>query len=77
MKRLFVITVGKTHSGKSTFARNLEKELDNSFVLDQDNHAKFINTYYPKLQPKIGPNKLKHSISRLFNRGIVLISVKE
>ena len=45
MKRLVVITVGKTHSGKSTFARDLERELENSFVLDQDNHAEFINTY--------------------------------
>jgi deoxyadenosine/deoxycytidine kinase len=53
MKRIAVITVGMTHSGKSTFARNLEKELDNSFVLDQDNHAEFINTYYQKLQPKL------------------------
>lgn len=65
MKRLVVITVGKTHSGKSKFARELEKELENSFVLDQDDHAQFINTYYQKLQPKSGPNTLKHSISKL------------
>lgn len=65
MKRLVIITVGKTHSGKSKFARELEKELGNSFVLDQDNHAQFINTYYRKLQPKSGPNTLKHSISKL------------
>lgn len=65
MKRLAVITVGKTHSGKSTFARDLESHLDNSFVLDQDNHAEFINKYYPMLQPKTGPNTLKHSISKL------------
>ncbi|MEN2466166.1 AAA family ATPase [Ornithinibacillus sp. JPR2-1] len=65
MKRLVVITVGKTHSGKSTFARELEKELENAFVLDQDNHAEFINTYYQKLQPKTGPNTLKHAISKL------------
>ncbi|MGV3463705.1 MAG: ATP-binding protein [Heyndrickxia sp.] len=65
MKRLAVITVGKTHSGKTTFARALEKELDNSFVMDQDNHAEFINTYYKNLQPNAGPNSLKHSLSRL------------
>lgn len=65
MKRLVIITVGKTHSGKSTFARDLERELDNSFVMDQDNHAEFINTYYKRLQPKSGPNTLKHSISKL------------
>jgi len=65
MKRLVIITVGKTHSGKTTFARALEKELDNSFVMDQDNHAEFLNTYYKNLQPKAGPNTLKHALSRL------------
>lgn len=65
MKRFVIITVGKTHSGKTTFARALEKQLDHSFVMDQDNHAEFINTYYKNVQPKIGPNTLKHSISRL------------
>ncbi|WP_144475602.1 ATP-binding protein [Cytobacillus oceanisediminis] len=65
MKRLVVITVGKTHSGKTTFARNLEKELDHSIVMDQDIHAAFINTYYRKLQSQNGPNTLKHAISKL------------
>jgi adenylate kinase family enzyme len=65
MKRLAIITVGKTHSGKTTFANALEKQLNNSFVMDQDNHAEFINTYYKNLQPKQGPNTLKHSLSKL------------
>ncbi|MEN2768211.1 AAA family ATPase [Ornithinibacillus xuwenensis] len=65
MKRLVIITVGKTHSGKTTFARALEKTLRNSLVMDQDNHATFINTYYKSLQPKQGPNTLKHAISQL------------
>ncbi|WP_440895008.1 ATP-binding protein [Amphibacillus sp. Q70] len=65
MKRLVIITVGKTHSGKSTFAKDLEQALENAFVMDQDNHAEFINTYYQKLQPLSGPNTLKHSISHL------------
>ncbi|KAA0546934.1 ATP-binding protein [Bacillus sp. BGMRC 2118] len=65
MKRLVIITVGKTHSGKTTFARLLENELENSFVMDQDNHADFINNYYKKIEPKQGPNTLKHSISKL------------
>lgn len=33
MKRLVIITVGKTHCGNSTFVKCLEKELDNSFVM--------------------------------------------
>ncbi|WP_409271630.1 AAA family ATPase [Neobacillus sp. SCS-31] len=65
MKRLVIITVGKTHSGKTTFARALEKQLHNSFVMDQDNHAEFINTFYKNLQPKQGPNTLKHLLSKL------------
>jgi deoxyadenosine/deoxycytidine kinase len=59
------MTVGKTHSGKTTFATALEQELANSIVIDQDNHGEFINTFYKKLQPKQGPNTLKHAISRL------------
>jgi deoxyadenosine/deoxycytidine kinase len=65
MKRLVIITVGKTHSGKTTFANALENQLNNSFILDQDNQAEFINAYYKKLQPKQGPNTLKHSLSKL------------
>ncbi|MHA6253300.1 ATP-binding protein [Oceanobacillus sp. CAU 1775] len=65
MKRLVIITVGKTHAGKSTFAKALEHKLDNALVMDQDNQAAFINTYYEKLQPKQGPNTLKTSLSRL------------
>lgn len=58
------MTVGKTHSGKSTFARELEKQLNNSIVIDQDNHAEFINTHYLKLRPVGGPNTLKYTITR-------------
>ena len=65
MKRLAIITVGKTHSGKTTFARELEQKLNNSIVMDQDNQAEFINTYYNSLQPKQGPNTLKHAMSKL------------
>ncbi|MFY3791898.1 AAA family ATPase [Ureibacillus sp. MALMAid1270] len=65
MNRLVIITVGKTHSGKTTFAKALEQVLENSIVMDQDNHAEFINTYYSNLQPKKGPNTLKHAISKL------------
>ncbi|MFC9448584.1 AAA family ATPase [Bacillus cereus] len=64
MKRLVIITVGKTHSGKTTFARALEKELPHSFVMDQDNQAEFINTHYDKLQPAKGPNTFKHGLSK-------------
>ncbi|WP_341519713.1 ATP-binding protein [Bacillus paramobilis] len=64
MKRFVIITVGKTHSGKTTFSRALEKELPHSFVMDQDNQAEFINTHYEKLQPAEGANAFKHGLSK-------------
>ncbi|EJS04817.1 MULTISPECIES: AAA family ATPase [Bacillus] len=64
MKRLVIITVGKTHSGKTIFARALEKEFPNSFIMDPDNQAEFINTHYEKLQPTEGPNTFKHVLSK-------------
>lgn len=63
MKRLLIITVGKTHSGKTTFAKRLEKELRNSLVIDQDNHADFINTHYKALLPRQGANTLKYAVT--------------
>jgi tRNA uridine 5-carbamoylmethylation protein Kti12 len=64
VKRLVIITVGKTHSGKTTFAKDLEKQLQNSVVIDQDNHAAFINTFYRKMLPTQGPNTLKYAVSQ-------------
>lgn len=65
MKKLVIITVGKTHSGKTTFAHALEKHLSSSIIIDQDNHAGFLNTFYKKLLPVQGPNTLKTSLSKL------------
>lgn len=64
MKRLVIITVGKTHSGKTTFAKELEKKLNEALVIDQDNHAEFLNTYYKKLIPKQGNNNIKYAITQ-------------
>ncbi|MFC7783432.1 MULTISPECIES: ATP-binding protein [unclassified Rossellomorea] len=64
MTRLVIMTVGKTHSGKTTFAKSLEEQLLNSVVIDQDNHAEFINTFYRSLLPMEGPNALKYAISQ-------------
>jgi predicted kinase len=64
MNRLVILTVGKTHSGKSTFARMLEGRLDHSVVIDQDHQAEFLTTIYPKLLPAEGPNKLKYAVSK-------------
>lgn len=57
------MTVGKTHSGKTTFAKELEQQLGNSVVIDQDNHAEFVNTYYRSLRPLEGPNTIKYAIT--------------
>ena len=39
--------VGYTHSGKTTFARKLVKELTDIVLLDNDDIASFINSQYP------------------------------
>lgn len=64
MKRLVIMTVGKTHSGKTTFAKALEKRMPNSIVVDQDNHAEILQTYYPALVPKEGPNTIKYALTQ-------------
>ena len=64
MNRIVVVTVGKTHSGKTTFAKQLELQLKNVVIIDQDNHASFINAYYKSLRPKEGPNTLKYAVTQ-------------
>lgn len=64
MNRFVIMTVGKTHSGKTTFARKLEKDITNSVVIDQDNHAEFLNSIYPLLVPTKGPNKIKYALTQ-------------
>lgn len=64
MTRFVIITVGKTHSGKTTFAKNLEKRMSNSIVIDQDNHAEFLHVFYPGLLPKDGQNTIKHELTQ-------------
>lgn len=64
MDRIVVVTVGRTHSGKTTFAKQLELQLKNAVIIDQDNHASFINAYYKSLRPKEGPNTLKYAVTQ-------------
>lgn len=63
MKRIVILTIGPTHSGKTTIARQLEQALPHFVVLDQDNQAEFLNTHYVKLVPQNGPNTLKFLLS--------------
>mgnify|MGYP001282444063 CR=1 FL=1 len=63
MTRFVIMTVGKTHSGKTTFAKQLESELQEAVVIDQDNHAELINKHYRKLRPAKGPNTLKYTVT--------------
>ena len=64
MKRLVIMTIGKTHSGKTTFGKKLEEKLQTSIVIDQDNHATFLHTHYPKLVPEHNQFKLKIMLSQ-------------
>ena len=63
MKRIVILTIGPTHSGKTTIARQLEQTLSHFVVLDQDNQAEFLNAHYEKLVPQNGPNTLKFLLS--------------
>ena len=64
MKRIAIITVGKTHSGKTIFARALEKQLESTVVIEQDNHAEFLNCHYKILIPRQGRNIIKQNITQ-------------
>jgi predicted kinase len=64
MNRFVIMTVGKTHSGKTTFAHKLEEKLENAVVVDQDLQAEFINTYYRKLLAEQGPNTIKYAVTK-------------
>ncbi|MDN7228045.1 AAA family ATPase [Planococcus sp. N064] len=64
MNRYIIMTVGKTHSGKTTFANELEKKLVNAVVIDQDSHAEFLQLQYPRLVPSGGPNLLIYALTR-------------
>lgn len=65
MSRLVIMTVGMTHSGKTTFAKALENRLENAVVVDQDNHSEFLQTHYEKLVPEGGTNHIKHALTKL------------
>jgi len=58
------MTIGKTHSGKTTFAKELEKKLVHSVMVDQDTHAEFLQAHYARLLPKDGPNLIKYTLTR-------------
>lgn len=44
-----LLTIGKTHTGKSTFANELLKEIQNGVILETDLIALFLRANYPKL----------------------------
>lgn len=63
--RLFVVTIGKTHSGKTTFANALKQKLSNSVVIDQEAHVEFLQSYYQDSLPKQGNHTMKNTMSKL------------
>lgn len=64
MRRFVIMTVGKTHSGKTTFAKALEKRMPNSVAIDQDVQAEILSLYYPTLVPKEGTNTIKYALTQ-------------
>ncbi len=46
-KKYVVMCVGRTHTGKTTFARKLARYLLNATIIDNDEIALFISKAYP------------------------------
>lgn len=61
--RTVLLTIGPTHAGKTTFARQLAQRLPASLVIDQDLQARFLLEQYPELIPTEGPNHVKHDLT--------------
>jgi len=49
MERFALLTVGKTHTGKSTFAKEIVSQIPNCVILETDPIAVFLSTTFPKL----------------------------
>lgn len=49
MTKYVLLTVGKTHSGKSTFANEIVSEIPNCVILETDPIALFLRATFPKL----------------------------
>lgn len=49
MNQYALLTIGKTHSGKSTFANDLILDIPNGIILETDSVALFLHTAFPKL----------------------------
>ncbi|WP_039862762.1 AAA family ATPase [Planococcus donghaensis] len=64
MRRFVIMTVGKTHSGKTIFAKALEKRMPNSVAIDQDVQAEILSIFYPNLIPKEGTNTIKYALTQ-------------
>ncbi len=47
-----IMTVGKTHSGKTTFGKEIAKKLKHVCLLDSDEIAEFLRDKYPDLYDK-------------------------
>lgn len=50
--QFFIMTVGKTHSGKTTFGRQIGKRLKHACLLDSDVIAEFLSDNFPELYNK-------------------------
>jgi predicted kinase len=61
--RTDLLTIGPTHAGKTTFARQLAQRVPASLVIDQDLQARFLLENYPDLVPTEGSNQIKHDLT--------------
>ncbi len=50
MDRFVLLTVGKTHTGKSTFGKEIGSQIPNCVIIETDPIALFLRNTFPKLQ---------------------------
>ncbi|NDE68346.1 ATP-binding protein [bacterium] len=61
-----IITIGKTHSGKSTFAKKLAAQIPGMVILEADSVALFMQEHFPEL----------HMMDRIQNGNSGSLSIK-
>lgn len=70
-----VITVGKTHSGKTTFGKKIAKKLKHLCLLDSDEIVEFLKDKYSDLYNKDFANNPNELIPGYYLKRMVLLDV--
>lgn len=70
-----IMTVGKTHSGKTTFGKKIAKQFKHVCLLDSDEIAEFLKDKYPDLYTKDFVKDSNELASGYYLKQIVLLDI--